>query len=334
MPKKKSSRPRVLVMGGGLTEQLAKAGAESVYIANSDKRAAEAVSHDNIHALVLTGGSDVSPQLYGAKRDKHTQSAYHKRDEAEVRALHAAFKRGIPIFGICRGNQMINVAFGGTLHQHIPNVGAHRWHQGHDHRVNLKKGTRIAKAMRELQPWVVSIHHQAVDKVAPGFRVAAKAMDGIVEAIESVPGSGLPWIVATQFHPEIGTNLEEQRLFKALVDEAARVGGLPKPVPFELPKPKPYKWEAKPTWTAPNLPAKAVVVQQERIIGHGNERWFCFRCGIEFDLRSDYVDHMYMLHDVDMIPLMTSTQLDKYIDEVEAQGDELLQIEERWLAGV
>jgi putative glutamine amidotransferase len=340
--KKKHDRPRVLVMGGGLSDLLARAGGESVYMGSSDSRAAEAASHDNIHALVLTGGSDVDPSLYGAQRHKMTQSPYHSRDEAEIRALHAAFKRGIPILGICRGSQMINVAFGGTLHQHIPDVGAHRWHLGHDHRVNLKKGSRIAKAMGALQPWVVSIHHQAVDRPARGFRVSAKSMDGLAEAVESLPNSGLPWIIGTQFHPEISTNAHEQRLFGTLVREAARVAGLPTPRPFTLPRPKPapYKAPEPKRWTSstPTIlgadgmssSVGATIATQSQ---YGKMNWFCFRCGLEFDFRADHVDHMYALHEVDLVPFMTAGVLDDYIDEVAKTTAEMLAIEERWLSG-
>jgi GMP synthase-like glutamine amidotransferase len=258
--------------------------------------------------------------------------------------VHEAFKRGIPIFGICRGSQLINVAFGGTLIQHIPSAGAHRWHLGHDHRVDLLKGTKILKAMKDLQPWVVSIHHQAVDKVAPGFVVGARSRDGIIEAIESHPKSGLPWIVATQFHPEIQTSRDEQSLFTEFVREAARVADLPEPKPFELPKAKPWvpaaKWNGTTTKWNTVVPGgkitpatSAIVVHQERIIddpGKAIERWFCFRCGIEFDVRADQVDHMYLMHDVDLVPLMTSTQFDRYVDEI-TDDAEYQALEERWL---
>lgn len=349
MSKKKHTRPNIVVMGGGLRDQLARAGAESVYVMNTDPKAAEEVSRENVHALVLTGGSDVAPELYGATRHSQTQSSHHARDEAEIRAVHAAFKRGIPIFGICRGSQLINVAFGGTLHQHITDksVGAHKWHLGHDHRVKLKQRSRIRQAMGVKEPWVVSIHHQAVDKIADGFIAGAHAHDGIIESIESKRNAGLPWIVATQFHPEIQTRRAEQKLFDEFVREAAKFSGLPTPVPFEPPAPAPIKYSTPtysqggwttPTWTKPETPSmspKSAKKAAEIIVAGGKVMdWTCFRCAMKFDLRSDHIDHMYTLHDIDLIPLLTELALDQYLDEIGATADEETLVQERWLQGV
>lgn len=326
---KKKQRPRVLVMGGGLVEQLEKAGAESVYIGSSDKNAIEAAGHDNIHALILTGGVDVSPSLYGQKPHRLTQSPWKQRDEVEIRALNAAYHRGIPVLGICRGSQLINVAFGGTLHQHIRDVGAHKFHLGHDHRVDLVRGSRLREILGVEAPWVVSIHHQAVNRVAKGFRVAAKSRDGIIEAIETRPGSGLPWIIGTQFHPEIETSPVEQGLFNALVRESARM--------FKMPEPTPIRHRSKPAPALPVPTAKALPALFPNYTGESpidGPGWVCFRCSITFDSRTDHVDHMFFLHDVDLVPLMPLDAVLRYIDEAAGTEDEARAIEERWLAKV
>jgi len=309
---KTSQRPNVLVLGGGGANWVVRdAGAEVTSMGYTDGRAPQAAADERIHALVLTGGGDIDPALYGAPRHVRTQSPNNARDVVETKTLVAAFERNIPVLGICRGSQMINAAFGGTLHQHIPDLpAAHRYHNGHDHRVLVEKDTRLRRAFQKEDPWVVSLHHQAVDKVAPGFKVSARAKDGVVEAIEIADPDR--WVVGVQFHPEIGTTPVMQRLVNAFVREAATKAGLP-PV-----KPATVRKIAAESggWFRPQPTAKPAVKSTVLTLGPSGRlvSWQCFRCGIAFDDRLDHIDHMWFIHDVDLMEHMTDAQINGLLD--------------------
>lgn len=319
-----NSRPRVLVLGGGISA-IEDAGGMVIHMSYTDPRAAEAVQSPSIHALVLTGGSDISPSIYGQPRHPRTQSPFPQRDLVELKTLEAAFNRGIPVLGICRGSQLINAAFGGTLHQHIPDLpNAHKFHNGHDHRVLVERNTKLHKALRESETWVVSLHHQAVDKVAPGFVVSARSKDGIVEAIETAADSK-HWVVGVQFHPEIGTTAVMQRLFNRFAEEAARRAGLPPVKPRPMPRrvqpkavqPVTVRRVAKQP-TAPRL-SRGVVVT-----------WQCFRCGITFDDRIDHIDHMWFLHHIDLLENMSDESINALLLEaLDREQPETTRIEGR-----
>lgn len=299
---KKRDKARILVLGGGIAKQLDTAGGRQIYASYTDKDAIRMV--DSANAVVLTGGVDINPRIYGQKTGSTTQHANDARDNVEVRVLQAAFKRGIPILGICRGSQMINAAFGGTLHQELRNLPqAHKYHLGHDHRVGLEQGSRVRTAFGTDEAWVTSIHHQAVDKVAPGFCVNARSKDGLVEGVEIVDPER--WIVGVQFHPEIDTDQILQGLFNALVAEAARVAGLPTP---ETRPVKPHHvinttgW--KPIKKISNPITKDEVDQKRAQMELRDGKivaWQCFRCGIRFDERLDHLDHMWFIHNVDLL---------------------------------
>lgn len=300
MSKRKSTKPRILVLGGGVPKQLREAGAEQVSLWYDDQKAVEAAKHKNIHAIILTGGSDIQPRIYGQEPHKATQRPSYRRDLIELQVLQAAQTRGIPVLGICRGAQLINAAFGGTLHQHLGDLKqAHSYHLGHDHRVKVVRGSRLLKTLKNNTPWVVSIHHQAVDKVAPGFRVVARGTDGIIEAIESKEG----YILGVQFHPEIATNKMMQRVFDDLAVAAAEVAGLPAPV-----KPAPVVQVAAPVRVV--SPDRQLVPFDDRLI-----TWQCFRCGLEFDDRVDHVDHMFFLHGIDLLDNMTDDEVFRLVGE-------------------
>lgn len=303
--------PRVLVLGGAGKWQIEEAGGVYVSVSYSDeKRALEAVRHDNIHALVLTGGIDVNPKLYGEKPHRSTQTPSNVRDAVEVGAVRIARERGIPVLGICRGSQVMNVAFGGTLLQHIPEHGAHKYHLGHDHRVDTLANTRLKRTVGDMM-WVVSIHHQAVGKVADGFRVAARARDGIIEAIESVDG----WMLGVQFHPEMDNGKQAQAIFTALVDAAAKNAGMPKP-----------KRHNHPPVTTPKkayVPKKSDDVTST-ITTYGNwyrdieprqTTWTCFRCGVRFEERVDHIDHMFFLHGIDLLENMSDATIAALVND-------------------
>ena len=161
------------------------------------------------HGLLLTGGGDVNPRRYAGKSHPKIFGVDDTRDEMEIYLLKRAAKQNLPVFGICRGIQVMNVAFGGTLIEHLdkhsnpkPDALAHRleWE-----RSGLPVCSRVNTS-----------HHQAVNKVAPGFKVTARSPDGIIEAIEK---RGAKFFCGVQFHPERLVNVAPEflRLFRAFV---------------------------------------------------------------------------------------------------------------------
>lgn len=176
---------------------------------------------DGLDGLILTGGLDVQPELYGAERHPLTDPARPDRDAWELALLRGARERGIPVFGICRGLQLINVAFGGTLHQHLPEaLGTERYRVGGGvfarNVVSVEDGTRLAGLVGAGELAVHSYHHQGVDRLGDGLVVTARTDDGLVQAVE-LPGDD--YLVAVQWHPE--EDSADRRLFLGLVAAAS-----------------------------------------------------------------------------------------------------------------
>jgi putative glutamine amidotransferase len=183
--------------------------------------AAAQVVLDGLDGLVLTGGLDVQPELYGAERHPLTDPARPDRDAWELALLRGARERGMPVFGICRGLQLINVALGGTLHQHLPEaLGTERYRIGGgvfaENTVRVEDGTRLAGLVGAGELAVHSYHHQGVDRVGDGLVVTARTDDGLVQAFETPDAS---YLVAVQWHPE--ENSADRRLFAGLVAAAS-----------------------------------------------------------------------------------------------------------------
>lgn len=174
--------------------------------------------------IVLLGGGDIAPERYGHHDEvPNSYGVDHGADEYSIDLVRRAREAQIPLLGICRGSQLINVAFGGTL---IPDITDHLLHRGVapdptflDETVTLQDGTWLQEAFGRAHLVVRNGHHQAVDAVAPGFRIAALAHDGIVEGIESVTG----WCVGVQWHPEDADGSEDdaRTLFGGFVREVA-----------------------------------------------------------------------------------------------------------------
>jgi len=171
-----------------------------------------------LDGLLLAGGADLDPAGYGAEPHPQTTGLRPGRDAAERALVDAALGAGLPVLGVCRGMQLLNVALGGTLVQHLPDVVGHEGHRGPpgefaEHEVRLEAGSRVGRALGEVVA-VRSYHHQGVARVAGALRVAGRAPDGAVEALEH---DELPFVVGVLWHPEAG---DDPRLFEALVQAA------------------------------------------------------------------------------------------------------------------
>jgi gamma-glutamyl-gamma-aminobutyrate hydrolase PuuD len=175
---------------------------------------------DAVDGLVFSGGSDLDPALYGQEAHPETRDVRRDRDDAELALLRAALARDVPVLAICRGSQVLNVALGGDLVQHLPDVvgdDAHKRTPGvfADHEVAIDSGSRLGDVLGDRAP-VKSHHHQGFGELGDGLQVTARADDGTVEALEDPKRR---FALGVLWHPEAG---EDARLFEALVTEAAR----------------------------------------------------------------------------------------------------------------
>ncbi|OLM18499.1 MULTISPECIES: gamma-glutamyl-gamma-aminobutyrate hydrolase family protein [unclassified Pseudonocardia] len=172
--------------------------------------------------LLVTGGPDIGAGRYGAAPGPHDDDPRTERDAADLAAVRRAMELGIPVLGVCRGHQLLNVALGGTLHQHLPDVvapevaAAHSAGPGNYAPVGIttEPGSRIGELLGSGPVTVRCHHHQSIDRVADGLRVTARAGD-VVEAVEARSGA---WAMGVQSHPE--RSPDDLRLARALVDAA------------------------------------------------------------------------------------------------------------------
>lgn len=177
-----------------------------------------------VDGLLVAGGADVDPVHYGAERASATGPARPDRDLAEHTLIEAALANGVPLLGVCRGMQLLNVVLGGTLHQHVPDVFASDDHlpaPGTYGRVPVKTapGSRLA-AIVGSEVDVHCHHHQSVDLLPTGLVPVAWAGDGVVEAIEL---AGPDFVLGVQWHPEANPERDaDHRLFEALVEASRR----------------------------------------------------------------------------------------------------------------
>jgi putative glutamine amidotransferase len=178
---------------------------------------------DHVDALLLAGGADLDPRFYGAEPHPETKGTVPERDTFEIALARRAIERDLPFLGVCRGMQVINVALGGTLHQHLPEVVGHGEHrrtlgpfEQSDHDVELVPGSLAARAAGEHVHVTLSHHHQGVDAVGEGLVVTGRAtLDDLVEAVEHPDRR---FVLGVQWHPEAD---ERSRLIAALVEEAS-----------------------------------------------------------------------------------------------------------------
>lgn len=211
---------RAVLAGGGLPIVL------SPLIGAS--RAAAAM--EGVDGLLLSGGEDIDPAWYGERPSPLLGCVDRERDVFELALFAIARQRELPILGICRGIQLVNVALGGTLWQDLPSERPHpvdhcptTGRGTRCHEIELKPGSRAAEALGVGRLSANSIHHQGIKALAPGLIATGWSEDGLVEAVET--GPEMPWLLAIQWHPEemhFDATAPDQGLFAALVREAQR----------------------------------------------------------------------------------------------------------------
>ncbi|MGW6936176.1 gamma-glutamyl-gamma-aminobutyrate hydrolase family protein [Lentzea sp. NPDC054927] len=199
------------VLYRGYLDCVVQAGGNPVMLPPVGTWTAESIAF--LDGLVIAGGADVDPAAYGAEKHEMTGEPRRDRDDAEFALVDAALKLDLPVLGVCRGMQVLNVALGGTLHQHI---------EGHNPAPGVFEHTDIEvvgdSKLHDVLGDATTVqchHHQSLDRVADGLRVTAAAPDGTVEAVEL---AGARFVVGVQSHPEQDT--EDLRLFEALVAAA------------------------------------------------------------------------------------------------------------------
>jgi putative glutamine amidotransferase len=192
-----------------------------------------------LNGVFLTGGTDVDPSQYGEQRRPICGRSDPARDWVETNLVRWALRDGKPVFGVCRGIQAINVAAGGTLYQDVaaerPGSLKHDWFapgEGYQrdslvHDVSIEKTSQLARIMEVDRIRVNSLHHQAINKLAPGLAATALAPDGLIEGVEGV---GEPFLIGVQWHPEelVGVHEPHRKLFQAFVRTCGnRNGSIP-----------------------------------------------------------------------------------------------------------
>jgi len=193
-----------------------RAGGRALLVPPSEEAIDETL--DALDGVVFSGGADLDPQLYGQEAHPETKGVVAERDRGELALLQAALARDMPVLAVCRGVQVLNVALGGDLVQHLPEVVGHEKHKHTpgeyaDHDVTVEPDTRLGSLIGDRAP-VKSHHHQGLGRLGEGLRESARAEDGTLEALED---PSRRFALGVLWHPEAG---EDMRLFEALVEEA------------------------------------------------------------------------------------------------------------------
>ena len=211
------------------------AGGIPVIIPATDDTAQVAEILSRVDGLIMTGGEDVAPAIYGAQEHENLGEVNSYRDSFDLALIEEAVRAGIPILGICRGEQVINVAFGGTLWQDIPSQmldskvshGGNSREEPYHHNIILKKGSLIANLLEDVASDAVAVnsfHHQCVENLAPGFKIGAWAEDGVVEVIECFPPTKTKLgvlsapVLGVQFHPEVLISTHNKMAYLPVVE--------------------------------------------------------------------------------------------------------------------
>ncbi len=200
-------------------DAVADVGLEPSLLVGGDPRA----SLETIDGLLLSGGGDIDPGQYGGEKHETNYMVDPRRDSYEIELTRCALASGLPILAICRGMQILNVATGGTLVAHVPErFGSALEHRAPPrepvvHRVQVPADSRLSLTLATTDLAVMSWHHQAVDRLGTGLRVAATAADGVIEAVEFVQPRS---VIAVQWHPELkgADDGRQRRLFAAFAE--------------------------------------------------------------------------------------------------------------------
>ena len=208
-------RMRAAVLPVGYPQLVQQAGGLAVMLPPDRDPDAAARVVARLDALVVAGGPDVDPARYGAERDEKCGPSSPERDDWELALIGAAIEARLPVLGICRGMQLLNVAFGGTLRQHME---GHTGQPGvfGEHPVRPEPGTELGRILPE-PVRVPTFHHQAVERLGRGLVPSAWAEDGTVEAVEAPEAAA--WTLGVQWHPEAG---DDVRVMRALTEAAAQ----------------------------------------------------------------------------------------------------------------
>jgi putative glutamine amidotransferase len=214
------------VTGQNYSEAVVQAGGLPLMVANLDPTLAEAFAAE-ADGIVFSGGADFDPELFGQEPHPELGHVSLERDRFELALYRAAKARAIPVLGVCRGIQLINVAEGGTLHQHLPALEGTIQHSQRAitgepaHWVALEPSSRLARALGATKLKTNSYHHQAVAALGRNLRVTGKSADGIVEALE---GTGEHFVLGVQWHPEMSFQHFPEHLvpFQLVVEAAQR----------------------------------------------------------------------------------------------------------------
>lgn len=216
----KAAGHRTAVVSGGrlYVDAIERAGGMAMLLPPTTDDAVIEQSIARCDAMVLLGGGDVSPNTYGRETEAELFGVDESLDRFEKRAIMSALERDIPILAICRGHQMLNVALGGTLIQHLATTDDHR---DTTHPVRLDASSLVAEAMGTASPNVHSFHHQAIRTPAPELEVVGTHADGTIEAVQH---RGAGWVIGVQWHPEDTAHLDphQQGLFNELIVRSAR----------------------------------------------------------------------------------------------------------------
>lgn len=222
--------PQVL-LGSPYIEAIERVEATPLLITPSHGEISIADLLEMSDGVLLTGGEDVDPSRYGQKPHPKLETVNHRRDEMEFTVLERALELGLPVLAVCRGLQILNVAFGGTLYQDLPSQKPEgviheqdapineRWHGA-----TVEADSRVAELFGATEFQINSFHHQGIDRLGEGLRPVGWAEDGLVEAVEAVDH---PWVIGVQWHPE-RSEVElpdhrghpDWRLFAAFAEEA------------------------------------------------------------------------------------------------------------------
>jgi len=223
------ARPK-LEIWQSYTAAVELAGGTPVLLPVSDNPAHIDEQLDIVDGLVLIGGKDYDPELYGAARHEKTEAVHPARQFYDLELARAAIRRKVPILAICGGCQLVNIVCGGDLTQHLPDIlGAGDPHTGKPeelvHEIDIEPGSMLARIVGTERMAVNSTHHQAAKKIGGGLQVVARSPGGVIEALES---KGDAFLLCVQWHPErlAADHPRHLALIAALVEASLEQPGL------------------------------------------------------------------------------------------------------------